>query len=92
MIKKELEVKNQMGLHARPAAMLAQTAGKFRASVKIEKDRVSVDAKSIMGIMMLAAPCGAVLRFTFDGADEADALKAVEHLFDTAFSEAYGHN
>ncbi|MDR0292180.1 MAG: HPr family phosphocarrier protein [Elusimicrobium sp.] len=89
MIKKGLEVKNQMGLHARPAAMLAQTAGKFNSEIKIEKDGVEVNAKSIMGIMMLAAQHGAVLIFTFEGADEAEALKAVEDLFVSGFSEAY---
>ena len=89
MIKKGLEVKNQMGLHARPAAMLAQTAGKFNSEIKIEKDGVEVNAKSIMGIMMLAAQQGTVLIFTFDGADEAEALKTVEDLFNSGFSEAY---
>jgi len=89
MIKKGLEVKNAMGLHARPAAMLAQTAGQFRAEIKIEKDGVEINAKSIMGIMMLAAQRGVILNFTFEGSDEGDALKAVQHLFDTAFSEAY---
>ncbi|GHT38887.1 phosphocarrier protein HPr [Bacteroidia bacterium] len=89
MIKKGLEVKNQMGLHARPAAMLAQTAGAFNSEIKIEKSGIEVNAKSIMGIMMLAAPQGAVLQFTFDGADEAEALKKVEELFQSGFSEAY---
>jgi len=89
MIKKGLKIKNQMGLHARPAAMLAQTAGKFSSDIKIAKDGLEVDAKSIMGIMMLAAPQGAVLEFTFTGADEAAALKALEDLFNSGFSEAY---
>jgi len=89
MIKKGIEVKNAMGLHARPAALLAQTAGNFKADIKIEKSGVEVDAKSIMGIMMLAAPKGVVLNFTFDGMDESDALKAVQELFDSGFSEAY---
>lgn len=78
-----------MGLHARPAAILAQTAGKFISEIKIEKDGVEVNAKSIMGIMMLAAQQGAVLTFTFEGTDEAEALKAVEDLFISEFSEAY---
>jgi len=89
MIKKGIEVKNALGLHARPAALLAQTTGGFKAVVKIEKGGVEVDGKSIMGIMMLAAPRGAILNFTFDGSDENDALQAVQKLFDSGFSEAY---
>ncbi|ACC97696.1 Phosphotransferase system, mannose/fructose/N-acetylgalactosamine [Elusimicrobium minutum Pei191] len=89
MITRDIQIKNKMGLHARPAAMLAQTAGKFAADIKITKSGVEVNAKSIMGIMMLAAEYGSILTVAIDGSDENEALNAILNLFENNFSEAY---
>ena len=87
MKEKIIKVSNKMGLHARPAAMLVQTSSKFDSSVKILKDDFEVDAKSIMGVMTLAAALGSELRFVADGPDEDEVLNAIESLFDSGFSD-----
>ncbi|WP_424245108.1 phosphocarrier protein [Elusimicrobium posterum] len=87
MIEKDIKVENQMGIHARPAAMLAQTAGKFKADIKMAKRGIEINVKSIMGIMMLAAEHGTVLHFTFEGEDEQEAAKAIEEIFTNRFGE-----
>ncbi|MDR1942439.1 MAG: HPr family phosphocarrier protein [Endomicrobium sp.] len=87
MKEKDITVVNKMGLHARPAAMLVQTAAKFSSSIKILKDDFEVDSKSIMGVMTLAAGPGSTLKFTADGPDESEALSAIEKLFIAGFME-----
>lgn len=87
MKEKEIKVSNKMGLHARPAAMLVQTATQFNSIIKIIKDDFEVDAKSIMGVMTLAAGLGSVLKFIADGQDENEALEAIEQLFASGFNE-----
>ena len=87
MKEKIIKVINKTGLHARPAAMLVQTTSKFNATVKILKDDYEVDAKSIMGVMTLAAAPGSELKFTADGPDETEVLDALEKLFSSGFSE-----
>lgn len=87
MKEKIIKVSNKMGLHARPAAMLVQTASKFQSTVKILKDDFEVDAKSIMGVMTLAAAMGSELKFVADGPDEDELLNAVETLFNSGFAE-----
>ncbi len=87
MKEKNIKVSNKMGLHARPAAMLVQTTSKFQSSIKILKDDFDVDAKSIMGVMTLAAGPGCELKFVADGPDENEALEAVERLFNSGFQE-----
>ena len=87
MLEKDIKVVNKMGLHARPAAMLVQTASKFNSSIKIFKDDFEVDSKSIMGVMTLAAGPGSVLKFSADGPDENAALEAIESLFNKGFME-----
>ena len=87
MKEKIIKVSNKTGLHARPAAMLVQTASKFQSCVKILKDDFEVDAKSIMGVMTLAAAAGSKLRFVADGPDEDELLNAIEKLFNCGFSE-----
>ncbi len=89
MITKEFKITNRLGLHARPAAKLVQAAGEFDCEVKIIKDGVEVDAKSIMGVMMLAAECGATLQMQFDGADEEKAAEAISTLFANKFNEDF---
>ncbi|MCL2145301.1 MAG: HPr family phosphocarrier protein [Endomicrobia bacterium] len=87
MKERVIKVTNKMGLHARPAAMLVQTSSKFKSNVKIFKDDYEVDAKSIMGVMTLAAAVGSELKFIADGSDENEVLDAIESLFNSGFSE-----
>lgn len=86
-MEKTFVIKNKLGLHARPAALMVQTAGKFKASVKIVKDGQEVDGKSIMGLMTLAASAGTNLKIVADGQDEAAALDAMGKLIENGFGE-----
>ena len=88
MVEKLLTIKNRLGLHARPAALFAQTAGKFRAQVKVWKGDLEVNGKSVMGLMMLAAECGSKLKIMADGEDAPQALAALEELFERKFDES----
>lgn len=76
----EVEVINRLGLHARPAAKLTQKANEFLSEIKIDKDGRVVNGKSIMGVMLLAASKGTVLKISADGTDEESAA-AVERAF-----------
>lgn len=87
MKEKNLKIVNKLGLHARAAALLVSTASKFSSTMQIIKDEAIVDAKSIMGILMLAAACGTELLIRVDGTDEEVALKAIEDLFNSGFEE-----
>lgn len=87
MIAKTLAVSNRLGLHARPAALLARAAGKFKCRVRIAKSDIEVNGKSVMGLLMLAAECGSRLAVSCDGADEKKALAEIEKLFVTKFKE-----
>jgi phosphocarrier protein len=86
----EIEVVNALGLHARPSARLTALAGRFRSEVWISRGARRVNAKSIMGVMMLAAARGAVLRLETDGPDEVEALEAIRALFAGGFGEQQG--
>ena len=83
----EVEVINTLGLHARPSARLTAVAGRFRCEVWISRGNRRINAKSIMGVMMLAAARGAVLRLETDGPDELEALEAIRALFAGGFGE-----
>ncbi|MBQ4493791.1 MAG: HPr family phosphocarrier protein [Elusimicrobiaceae bacterium] len=87
MIQEKIKIKNKLGIHARPATLLAQEAGKFKSEIFIAKDGIEVNAKSIMGIMMIAAEQGAVLNLTINGEDEKEAVKALKNIFDKIFEE-----
>ncbi len=87
MICKEVEIINKLGLHARPATMLVKTAAKYKAKIKIKKDDLTVDAKSIMGVLILAAQKGTTLKIEVDGQDEAEAIEEVVALFANGFGE-----
>ena len=87
MIEKQMVIKNKFGLHARPAAVLVQTASKFKSKIKIIKDSQEVDGKSIMGLMTLAASAGSTITLVADGEDEAKALQALEQLIEGGFGE-----
>jgi phosphocarrier protein HPr len=88
MIKREVKVVNKLGLHARASAKLTQLASKFTCGVWISRNGRRVNAKSIMGVMMLAAGLGSTVELETDGADEAEAMEAVERLFAERFGEA----
>jgi phosphocarrier protein len=87
MIEKQLTIKNKFGLHARPAAVMVQTAAKFKSKIKIIKDSQEVDGKSIMGLMTLAASAGSTITLVADGEDEAQALQSLEQLIEGGFGE-----
>ena len=87
MLKQEIEIINNRGRHARASAKLTQTAGRFQCAVFVSKAERRVNAKSIMGVMMLAAGLGAQLELETDGIDEADAMAAVVALINDKFGE-----
>ena len=87
MIKREVTVTNQAGIHTRPASMIVRTAAKFKADFWIQKDGYEINGKSIIGVMTLAAEQGATLMLLFEGADEAAAAVALEELFADGFGE-----
>ena len=83
MIERTVVLASKHGLHARPAADLVRLAARFRSDVKLTKDDMTVDAKSIMGVMMLAAECGSELVVTAEGPDEQEAMEAVAVFLET---------
>ncbi len=87
MIVKQLQIANKLGLHTRAAAKLVQTASRFQSEIQIARNGKTVDAKSIMDILLLAAPYQAWLEFTFSGEDEDVALTEVEQLIYHRFGE-----
>jgi phosphocarrier protein len=87
VIEREVEIVNRLGLHARAAAKLVQTAGGFQSRLWVVKDGDAVDAKSILGLLLLAASQGTRVTLRADGSDEEDALGAVEELIADRFHE-----
>ena len=82
-------MQNKMGIHARPAAMIVRITNRFKADVFVEKDEEQVNGKSIMGLMMLAAGKGSIVRFLASGDDDAAQMLAeLEALFARKFDEA----
>jgi phosphocarrier protein len=88
MIEREVTIINKLGLHARAAAKLVSTASTFGADIQIRRDHQQVNGKSIMGVMMLAASKGTQLTLSADGADEQQAMAALESLVAERFGEA----
>jgi phosphocarrier protein HPr len=82
-----LVVSNKLGLHARAAAKLTRLAGQYDSEIFISRDTRRVNAKSIMGVMMLAAGLGATLEVEAQGSDAEQALGAIKELFDDKFGE-----
>ena len=87
MQKRDIEIVNKLGLHARASAKLTQTATRFKCEVNLERNGRRVNAKSIMGVMMLAAGKGVTIQMETDGADEADAMAALVALIEDKFGE-----
>lgn len=87
MKEQNVRIVNKLGLHARPASLIVQTAMGFSSNIYIIKDEIKVDAKSIMGILMLAAACGTELKLQTEGADEEQALVKMVEIFNNGFGE-----
>ena len=87
MVQKSIKVKNRAGLHARPAAMIVQTASQFDSVIMIEKGSEKINAKSIMGILTMGAGYDTELVLSADGSDEQGALDAMFSLFENRFEE-----
>jgi phosphocarrier protein len=87
MIETEVEIVNRLGLHARAAAKLVHLTGRFTSQVRLAKDGEEVDAKSILGILLLAAAQGSRVWLKCDGEDEEAAVQAITELIADGFGE-----
>lgn len=90
MYLKDVTVKNQVGLHARPATFFIQKANEFKSSVWVEKEERRVNAKSLLGVLSLGIVGGTTIRIIADGVDEQDAVDSLVKLVDSAFAEYAG--
>ena len=89
-IERRVEIVNPLGFHARPAAEFVKLAGSFQSDLWLKKDSVEVNAKSIMGVLMLAAEKGSELVISGEGDDAEDALTALASLIGRGFEEMHG--
>ena len=87
MQQRDVEIVNKLGLHARPSARLTQLASSFRSNVFMSRNGRRVNAKSIMGVMMLAAAKGSTITLETDGDDEVEAIDALAGLISSGFGE-----
>jgi phosphocarrier protein HPr len=87
MVERTVQIVNKQGLHARPAAEIVKVSAKFQSEITLVKDGMEVNAKSIMGVMMLAAECGSSLTLRADGADAEGAVEALATLIANKFGE-----
>ena len=87
MIQATIRISNKLGLHARASAKLSKLAGSFRSEVSMTRNGRRVNAKSIMGVMMLAAGIGSEVEIETEGDDEAEAMRAIVALVDDKFGE-----
>ena len=87
MQQRDVEIVNKLGLHARASAKLTQLAAKYQSDVQMSRNGRKVNAKSIMGVMMLAAGKGAKVTFETSGPDEAEAMEAIVALVNDCFGE-----
>ena len=88
MQQQEVEIINKLGLHARASAKLTETAGRYKADIWVSRNGKRVNAKSIMGVMMLAAAKGSRIMIETDGPDESEAIAAVTQLIAQRFGES----
>lgn len=89
VIERECKIVNPLGMHARPAAELVKVANRFRSAVEVRKDDVAVNAKSILGVMTLAAECGSSLFIKTEGDDAEEAMAAILALVADGFHEMH---
>lgn len=87
MQRREVTVVNKLGLHARPAVLLVKIASQFKSDIKLIKEDVEVNAKSIMGVLILAAEQDSKLLIITDGSDEIEAIESIVKLFKDSFGE-----
>ena len=87
MTERSFIIQNKLGMHARAASLFVKTAEKFSCSVEMEKDGIKINAKSIMGILMLAAPLGSEIKVTTRGSDEAECMEALAEVINNKFGE-----
>ena len=87
MLQQDVEIINKLGLHARASAKLSQTANQFKSDVNLVRNGNKVNAKSIMGVMMLAAAKGTAIGIETNGPDESDAMQALLALIHDKFGE-----
>jgi phosphocarrier protein len=87
MMSRECVIRNRLGLHARAAAKFVHTATRFASKVRISREGKTMDGKSIMGILLLAAAAGSTITITAEGIDEADAINALCSLVESGFGE-----
>ena len=88
MAEQSVRILNKNGLHARPAAEIVKAAAKFKSDITIVRDDIEVNGKSIMGVMMLAAECGATITLRAEGPDASDAIEAIASLVARKFGES----
>ncbi len=87
MTETTVTIVNTLGIHARPATLVAQTAQRFESDIIVEKDGLEVNAKSVMGVMMLVAAKGSEITIRADGPDEKEAVEALVKLVEDGFGE-----
>jgi phosphocarrier protein len=87
MVQRQVQIQNQLGLHARAAAKLVHLASRFQCAVRLKRDAQEVNGKSILGVLLLAAAKGATVELICEGEDEKEALEALQKLFDDRFDE-----
>ncbi|AHG90663.1 phosphocarrier, HPr family [Gemmatirosa kalamazoonensis] len=88
MAEQSVRILNKNGLHARPAAEIVKAASKFKSDITISREDIEVNGKSIMGVMMLAAECGATITLRAQGPDADDAIAAIASLVAHKFGES----
>ena len=91
MIVQKVTVQNKFGLHARPSVILTNTCEKYKSDIRIKKGKLEVSGKSIMGVIMLAAPYNSELVFIVDGIDEKSAMLEIMNLFEGRFGEDWNN-
>jgi phosphocarrier protein HPr len=88
MAEQDVQILNKNGLHARPAAEIVKAASKFKSEITIVRDDIEVNGKSIMGVMMLAAECGATITLRASGPDADDAIATIASIVARKFGES----
>jgi phosphocarrier protein len=85
--QQDVIIKNKLGLHARAAALFVKTANRFASQVTVQKDKLRINGKSILGVLTLAASCESKIRIICEGPDAEEALEALKSLIDQKFQE-----
>jgi phosphocarrier protein len=87
MLEQTVKIQNRLGLHARACSVFVKEAARFASHVIVARDGLEVNGKSILGVMMLAAECGAEIQLKTDGKDEKEALEALVRVVNNKFGE-----